>query len=126
MTATTTAPSFLKPWHGCIEHNHNHCPGCRSCDCYGPESHDTPEARAAGDRAWVNRVLAANPGMRRPVDPLETERARWVAAGCPPECVRPAGEAFGWRQGSGPCDCPPCLARSAAAWTPRTDDGPTV
>lgn len=25
---------FLKPWHGCLEHNHNHCPECRSCDCY--------------------------------------------------------------------------------------------
>ena len=57
---------------------------------------------------------------------LEAERARWIKAGARPECVRPAGEAFGWRHGSGPCDCPPCLAASTAAWTPRTGDGATV
>lgn len=28
---------FIKAWHGCLEHNHNHCPDCRSCNCYEPE-----------------------------------------------------------------------------------------
>jgi hypothetical protein len=25
-------PEFLRPWHGCLTHNHNHCPDCRVCD----------------------------------------------------------------------------------------------
>jgi hypothetical protein len=25
--------TYLRPWHGCIDHNHNHCPDCRTCDC---------------------------------------------------------------------------------------------
>ena len=57
---------------------------------------------------------------------LEDERARWIKAGATAECVRPAGESFGWRHGSGPCDCPPCLSASAAAHEPRADHGPVV
>ena len=26
---------FLRAWHGCSEHNHDHCPECRVCDCWG-------------------------------------------------------------------------------------------
>jgi hypothetical protein len=25
---------LLKPWHGCMDHNRNHCPECRTCDCH--------------------------------------------------------------------------------------------
>ena len=57
---------------------------------------------------------------------LGTERLRWLTDGAPRVCVRPRGEAFGWRQGSGPCDCPPCLQASTAAWEPRTDHGAVV
>lgn len=76
-------------------------------------------AAAAADRHVRQIIDATN---RR----LDAERARWVADGCPSECVRPAGEAFSWRLGAGPCDCPPCMHRHAAAHTPATDAGPTV
>ena len=104
MSATTTAPrsGFLKPWHGCLEHNHNHCPACRSCDCHVADAH------VRGMVASLDRKL-------------DFERAFWVATGAPAECVRPAGEAFGWRQGSGPCDCPPCLHAAAQAHSSEGD-----
>lgn len=27
-------PTVPPVWHGCINHNHNHCPDCQTCDCY--------------------------------------------------------------------------------------------
>lgn len=24
----------LPAWHGCMTHNHNHCPECQSCSCW--------------------------------------------------------------------------------------------
>lgn len=24
----------LRPWHGCLAHNRDHCPECRSCGCF--------------------------------------------------------------------------------------------
>lgn len=82
----------------------------------------------AGGPALSDADLAAH--ARQLAEDLEqklaAERLRWLTDGAPRVCVRPAGEAFGWRQGSGPCDCPPCLHRSTGSWVPRTDWGATV
>jgi len=72
-----------------------------ACDC--GSSHSLLDHDVAND---LGRKLAA-------------ERRVWVASGARSECVRPAGEAFGWRQGSGPCDCPPCIHASAQAHVPH-------
>jgi len=48
--------SWLAAWHGCLKHNRNHCPECRTCDHYQalePRS----EVNQMSD-TWFNRLYA--------------------------------------------------------------------
>lgn len=29
--------TYMMPgWHGCLDHNRNHCGDCQTCDCHNP------------------------------------------------------------------------------------------